>query len=149
MTEPCQVDFYLLSTPGLDARRMACRLALMSWERGHRTTVVTDTDAAAGKIDALMWESPRDRFLPHELADPDGTGCAPVVITPIDRLNDESPATSDVVINLCSQPIPRPAQFARLLEIVPQEKEAREACRDKFRYYRSQGISPATHEINK
>ena len=128
---------------------MACRLALMSWERGHHTTVVTDSDTAAGKMDELMWESPGDRFLAHEVNDPNCCSSAPVVITPIDRLKDESSNATDVVINLCDQPIPRPGQFTRLLEIVPQEKEAREACREKYRYYRSQGISPATHEISK
>ena len=149
MSDPCQVDFYLLSTPGLDARRMACRLALMSWERGNRTTVVTDSLAAARKLDDLMWESPADRFLPHEVDDENSAGSAPVMITPVERLSDDGLVASDVVINLCVKPLPELTRIKRLLEIVPGEKEAREASRDKFRHYRGLGISPATHEIKK
>ena len=81
MTDHCQVDFYVLATPALDARQLACRLALMSWERGHHTTVVADSDTAAREIDELMWESPANRFLPHELGKENNASSAPVVIT--------------------------------------------------------------------
>lgn len=161
MTESCQVDFYLLAKPGLDARRMACRLALMAWERGHQTIVLTESDTSATEIDALMWESPADRFLPHELdsdAGPENaTGSAPVLISRMSRLEDNSLNANldadlnewDVVINLCAQPVQKPARFKRLLEIVPHQHDARQASREKFRYYRDQGISPRTHEIDK
>ena len=56
---------------------------------------------------------------------------------------------ADVVINLCIQPIPEPQRFNRLLEIVPQKPEDRQASRQKFRAYRQLGIEPATHNIGK
>ena len=69
-------------------------------------------------------------------------------------LEEESSAATplnqyEVVFNLCAQPVPDPSRFKRLLEIVPQETEARQASREKFKYYRGRGISPGTHEINK
>lgn len=145
MPGPCQVDFYLLTQPGLDERRMACRLALMSWERGHRTVVVTETDSDASDIDRLMWEYPPGRFLPHEV----GEKGAPVRITPMPALDEAGLNEGDVVINLCDRPVPEPTGFARLLEIVPHREDARAASRDKYRYYRDRGLEPETHEIRK
>ena len=144
MPGPAQVDFYLLATPELDAGRLACRLALMAWERGHRTTVLTESEEAADRLDELMWAAPRGRFLPHARDGDEHAGRAPVRITVPGRLNE-----ADVVINLCQAPVPEPGRCNRLLEIVPHREADREASREKYRYYRKQGLEPATHEISR
>jgi DNA polymerase-3 subunit chi len=149
MTSSCQVDFYVLSSPGLDARRMACRLALMSWERGNRTLLVAESSESANELDSMMWKSPPDRFLPHELASDTSSDGAPVLIMLFDALNNANLSEGHVVINLCQMPIPDPARFSRLIEIVPQQDDARKASRIKFKYYREQGITPGSHEISK
>lgn len=142
--EKCQVDFYLLKTPGLDERRLACRLSLMAWERGHQVTVVTQNDSQASELNDLMWESPPERFLPHAMSSEQASDSAMVTITTIQSLNE-----AEVVINLCAEPLPEPARFNRLLEIVPQAGPGLKASREKFRFYRSQGIEPAAHDISK
>lgn len=144
MTASCQVDFYVLKMPNLDARMLACRLALMAWERGHHITVITESDAAARDMDQLMWDVPADRFLPHGIDSQVAGETAPVTITTMPRLS-----TGDVMINLCLQPVPEPARFCRLLEIVSQQEDQLQASREKYRYYKDQGITPMTHEITK
>lgn len=144
MSSPCQVDFYVLKTPSLDARKLACRLAVMAWERGHHITLITDTETLAEDMDKLLWELPVDRFLPHGLdTEPEGKA-APVTITTMPHIN-----VGDVMINLSLQAIPGPARFNRLLEIVSQQEDQLLASRDKYRYYKDQGITPMTHEISK
>ena len=140
MSDACQVDFYLLGAPEQDADRLACRLALMAWERGHEIEIVTGSEAEALRLDELMWSSPDGRFLPHDVA-PDGA--APVRI-----LAQPPEAAADVVINLTPAPLPRPEQCRRLLEIVPHRPADREASRDKFRAYRALGLHPETHSID-
>jgi DNA polymerase IIIc chi subunit len=152
MTDSCQVDFYVLGSPSLDARQMACRLAIMSWERGHRTLVVTESHDSARDLDNMMWESPINRFLPHNRNDNGRLGSEAVLISAVDDLDqtigndapsgDSSLIDDCVVINLCSKALPDPNRFSRLLEIVPQHRE-------KYKYYRDQGIKPGSHEINK
>lgn len=139
----CQVDFYVLKTSSLDARNLACRLAMMAWERGHHITLVTDDELSA-EVDRLMWELPADRFLPHGLDTAPEGRAAPVTITTMPRVK-----SGDVIINLSLQAIPEPARFNRLLEIVSQQEEQLRASREKYRYYKDQGISPMTHEITK
>jgi DNA polymerase-3 subunit chi len=144
MTGDCQIDFYVLKSPGLDVRRLACKLALMAWERGHHISVLAETEAEAADLNELMWATPAERFLPHEIQASAGTRQAPVSIGLMAGLNE-----ADVVINLGQQPVPEPGRYSRLLEIVPPQGPGLEASRDKFRYYRDQGITPKMHEINQ
>lgn len=138
----CQVDFYILKTAQLDSGRLACRLALMAWERGHRSQVLAADEESARAIDDLLWQSPADRFLPHgRSGTPDGEA-APVRVATPDQLTG-----GEVVINLSRMPVTEPGRFTRLLEIVPHQAADREASREKFRYYRDHGLEPQTHDI--
>ncbi len=140
----CQVDFYVLSTPRLDGRKLACRLALMSWERGQRAQVLTEDDQAAKTVDELLWSFPAKRFVPHAVSGTREAEAAPITITTPERL-----AAGELVINLSQQPVTDPQRFERLLEIVPHQQADRDASREKFRFYKSQGLNPETHEISK
>ena len=139
----CQVDFYVLQDDSQSAEILSCRLAMMAWEQGHRTVVITENETESQRLDELMWSHPPGRFLPHaRLAD---KGSAPVLIGTMKQLAG-SPA--EVVINLTSRSIPEPKRFRRLLEPVPAVEEQRKASREKFIAYRKLGLNPASHEIN-
>ena len=144
MNDNCQVDFYVLGDGALTAEQLACRLALMAWEQGHRIAVLTETTDLANKLDELMWDYPAGRFLPHS-AD-SGDKQAPVIIGSSDV---PIPGDSEIVINLTSTAISGPGRFKRLLEIVPGSPSQRTASRNKFRSYREQGLDPVSHPIAK
>lgn len=143
MAEPCQVDFYVLQDESLSAELLACRLALMAWQQGHRITVVTENEAAMDRLDALMWEQPQGRFLPHAKQQ---RGAAPVLIGKLEQLREED---AEVVINLTRSAVPAPERFRRLLELVPSSEAQRQASREKFREYRKLGLNPESHPINR
>lgn len=143
-SEPCQVDFYLLGRSAPEASELACRLALMAWERKQQIFIITATESAGQQLGELMWQYPQGRFLPH--ADAGGIDCAraPVNIGPLCVLKP-----ADVVINLCHEAVPEPERFSRVLEIVPFADDERDASRLKYKNYRKLGLKPRTHEINK
>jgi DNA polymerase-3 subunit chi len=143
MSTPCQVDFYVLQDESLSAELLACRLALMAWQQGHRIMVVTENEAAMDRLDELMWEQPQGRFLPHVKKQ---QGTAPILIGQLEQLQDED---AEVVINLTHAAVPEPDRFRRLLELVPASAAQRQASRDKFRQYRKQGLNPESHDINR
>mgnify|MGYP001822432968 CR=1 FL=1 len=144
MTAGCQVDFYVLGSAEQSPQQLACRLAMMAWEKGHRIAVMVEDQDQAHTLDELMWEYPAGRFLPHALAS--GTSTAPVRIgTTLEGMPDEV----DVVINLTSREISKPEQFRRLLEIVPASDAERTASRNKFRAYRNQNLNPVSHPMGK
>lgn len=142
-SEPCQVDFYLLGEAAPEAGKLACRLALMAWERKQDIFVVTASESAGKQLDSLMWEYPEGRFLPHSMAGDEDAARAPVHIG---TLSDLKP--TDVVINLCPEAVPQPERFSRLLEIVPFADNERHASRVKYKTYRNLGLEPQTHEMN-
>ena len=144
MTDPCQVDFYVLQDESLSTDLLACRLAMMAWEKGSRIMILAENEAAAERLDALMWSHPQGRFLPH--ANLPQAQPAPVVIGTLEQLPDEA---GDVCINLTHGPVPRPQRFQRLLEPVSADDAQRKLSREKFREYRKQGLAPASHPVNR
>lgn len=143
MADSCQVDFYVMQEEALSTELLACRLALMAWQQGHRISVIAENDAAIDRLDELMWEHPQGRFLPHARK---SRGLAPVLLGNLEQLEADD---ADVVINLTSQPVPEPQRFQRLLELVPASEEQRRASRDKFREYRRLGLKPESHRISR
>lgn len=143
MADSCQVDFYVMQEETLSTELLACRLALMAWQQGHRISVIAENDAAIDRLDELMWEHPQGRFLPHARK---SRGLAPVLLGNLEQLEADD---ADVVINLTSQPVPEPQRFQRLLELVPASEEQRRASRDKFREYRRLGLKPESHPISR
>ena len=142
-SEPCQVDFYLLGAAAPEAGKLACRLALMAWERKQKIFIVTPSESAGEKLDALMWQYPEGRFLPHSMAGGEDSDKVPVQIGTLSDLNP-----TDVVIKLCPEAVPQPERFSRLLEIVPYAANERQASRVKYKTYRQSGLEPQTHEMN-
>jgi DNA polymerase-3 subunit chi len=142
--EPCQVDFYLLGQSAPPASKLACRLALMAWERKQKVLIITATQTFSDQLNELMWQYPEGRFLPHTQANESDSGRTPVCIG---MLSDLKP--TDVVINLCPEAIPQSERFSRVLEIVPFIDSERQASRVKYKTYRNLGLTPRTHEINK
>jgi DNA polymerase-3 subunit chi len=140
----CQVDFYVLARPGQSAERLACQLAMMAWEQGHRVTVLTADENGARTLDEIMWDYPAGRFLPHAR----GTA-GPDTPVSIEAHAADIPGDRDVVINLAEKAVPEPGRFKRLLEIVPGREHERRASRLKFREYRELGLDPASHTIGK
>lgn len=139
-TQKSQVDFYLLADSTLSADHLACRLAMMAWERQQDVFVVVDSDTHMATLDELMWQYPADRFLPHTASNTDK---APVQIGQSADIKQVG-----VVINLCREAIPQPTKYNRILEIVPFAKQERDASRVKFKVYRDLGLSPQLHEMN-
>jgi DNA polymerase-3 subunit chi len=142
MGNACQVDFYVLEDAAQSADRLACRLALMAWEQGHSAMLLAGSEAAAERLDALLWESPPGRFIPHGRAGPDG----PEPVT-VGTFADLAEGCGEVIINLSPEPVPEPGRFQRLLELVPAGEAERARSRDKFRRYRELGLKPASHSL--
>ena len=138
----CRVDFYVLEDATLSAEALACRLTLMAWEKGLSVTLLTENRQHAEQMDAMLWEHPPGRFIPHELAD--SGRAAPVSIATAGH-----DPQCDVLINLTRRPIAQPGRFQRLLEVVPASSEDRQASRDKFKTYRSMGLQPAHHPMGR
>lgn len=129
-----QVDFYVMSGGGLDdSLTVACRLAEKAVRRGN-VYMHTADEQQTQLLDEKLWSFRSESFLPHEVA-ADSAPQEAIVIG-----HHMPPADfSDVLINLSLEIPDFHGRFMRLLEVVPAEHSAREACRENYAFYRDRG----------
>ena len=139
-----RVDFYELADIGKEARdRFACRLALRARDAGVDAVVLAEDQTAAKDLDDLMWQYPRERFLPHGVSSE---------ASPNSRVHIAASKLSDVggdgqlLINLKDKCADGWQSFARVAEIIVGD--TREASREKYRYYRTQVTELHHHRLD-
>jgi DNA polymerase-3 subunit chi len=143
-----RVDFYVLASADPAARlRYACRLVEKAWLQEHRVRVQFDASGDGAAFDDLLWTFADRSFVPHERLAANGgssVAAAPVVIADGD---DQGPDDRDVLVNLADGVPAGYLGYARIAEIVDADDRRRRSGRDRYRFYREQGIEPQTHEI--
>ncbi len=139
-----RVDFYELPDVDLEARsRFACRLAHKAVSSGQRVHVHVASAASATDLDALMWEYPDHRFLPHGVSGEAAARNAPVVIG-----HAEPEADADqLLINLAAEIPPFFGRFERVAEIVVDQ--LRDDGRERWKFYRDRGYPLHHHKLDE
>lgn len=138
-----RVDFYLLESSEIGKDAAVCRLAQKAFANGHRIYIRTPDTAAAQRLDALLWTFNQGSFIPHATHPANDTNDYPVLIG-----RDEPPAGfDDVLIQLAPEPPAAFERFQRVLEVVGPAEDDKQAGRNRFRFYRENGCTPATHAL--
>lgn len=137
-----KIDFYVLPDADSDARdRLACRLAEKAYGLGHRVHIHTDSREDALRLDSVLWTF-RDRsFVPHEIEPAIRNAC------PVSIGHDGTPQQCEVLINLAALVPTFFDRFERVAEIICQTDEARDAGRERYRFYREQGCELSHHTL--
>lgn len=141
-----RVTFYVL--PEADERGRlvyACRLVEKAYLQDHRVRVHCDSPEEAHSLDSLLWTFSDRSFVPHELAN--GTSPADVSVV-ISSGSDAGPPV-DLLVNLGREVPPDYAAHARVAEVLDGDDGRRRAGRERFRFYRQQGIEPETHNLGQ
>lgn len=141
-----KVDFYILPTE--DEKKIyhfVCQLAEKAYQQNHRIYFHLQNKQQAEQLDEILWTWQDDSFLPHNLI---GEGPRPA--PPIQIGYEKIPPTErDILINL-SQYLPNEyGQFARILEVIPQNETAQAAARERYRIYREQNYILQTYKPEK
>lgn len=135
-----QADFYLLDRPGLELEDVLRTLIKKAWNAGFCLSILAADQNQAEALDETLWQG--DGFLAHELHPGKGSSEAPITITLTDK--DLQP----LVINLSNQPIKGFNELQRVLEIVPNESDLRQQCRQHYRSYQQLSWKLQMHKIN-
>ena len=144
---PGQVDFYVRPEASLDAlENFACRLVETVWQRGHRVFVLAASDAAARRLDDLLWTFRDESFVPHRRIGAEGFPAAepasePVLVGTPGAWNGEI----EVLLNLTASVPGEAARTPRIAEVVPSGGSGRDAGRRRYREYRARGFELRTH----
>jgi DNA polymerase-3 subunit chi len=153
------VDFYLLqeesSPKEPDSDRVsqatlsdtkalfACRLIEKAYLLGHKMFIYCNNKQDAETLDELLWTFKEDSFIPHNLQ-----GEGPENPPPVQLGYELEPrGFSDILLNFADTIPVFFNRFQRIMEIVPNEEQAKEISRLHYREYRARGCLLKTHQI--
>lgn len=120
--------------------RMAWHLARKAHAAGMRVVLRAER-ADLETLDAALWESPPDAFMPHVMAGDALAAHTPVILS----TDDAAPLPHyQVLINLGRNFPAHYARFERIIEIVAADSADAEAGRQRYSRYRDLGCPP-TH----
>lgn len=144
-----QVDFYLISNQVNHAHfKFASRLANKLQSMGQAMLLLTDTEADAVQLDAVMWSYSDTSFVAHERLQSDTDPASLAHIEQASNVDDSLLKRNyNVLINLCHKVPAVSPHFARIAEIVCADEAAKQAGRDRYQHYKAAGFELKTHEL--
>lgn len=139
-----KIDFYILADNAPEARfQLTCRLIEKAYKNQNRIYIHTDNQRDAHHIDELLWTYREDSFLPHNIY-----GEGPDPAPPIQIGFAATPEKHrDILINLTSHIPEFHAQFARVLELIPNDEVIQAIARENYKIYRAKNYNITTHKL--
>ncbi|MEI2417288.1 DNA polymerase III subunit chi [Orrella sp. JC864] len=130
---------------------MACQTAGKRYHAGQRVLVYCSDRARLAAFDRMLWTYQDDAFVPHVMADDPLAADTAVVLTaqapvPPPAAGQAEPAW---LLNLDDACPPGYEQFARIMEIVSDEPEDRQAARQRWRTYQAAGHALHAHDLKR
>lgn len=124
----------------------ACRLLRKAHAQDAKVVVCAPA-ATLDKLDALLWTSDTQSFVPHVRLDPAAAAPAGDDPTPIWLVEsvDQAP-THEVLVNLGDELVAGFQTFTRVIEVVPQDDAAKRAARLRWKHYADRGYALRHHE---
>ncbi len=139
-----RIDFYLLPEGSGGAVLTVCRLCDKASAAGHRVYVRAPEAGLAGEVDGALWSFRQGGFIAHEtyrgeaIEDPQ----PPVLIGAA-----EPPETHRAVMLNLGDDVPGWfSSFERVLEVVPEDAQARARSRERYKFYKDRGYELKTYE---
>jgi len=130
-----RIDFHSNVGSQLD---YACRLTRKALGAGCKLVVLHQDAQQLAEFDQQLWSFSGPDFLPHVAAHDRLARHTPVVLC-LAGETQTIPGNREILLNL-SDAIPDGFdQFERLIEIVGQDGQSKEAGRQRYRHYQQQG----------
>lgn len=140
-----EISFYLLASSSEQGRNFfACKLIEKAYRSGHYCYVLTDSGEQSQVIDDLLWTFRAGSFIPHQSYNGSLPDMDKVIL--IGSLDPPEPWRKSL-INLSSRCPPDIVRAERILEILDNSEEIKEAGRIRYRHYRQSGLDIITHKI--
>lgn len=140
-----RVDFYVLDNPDeRQHRHLICRLTEKAWREGRTVHIRCENADSATALDDLLWTYKDTSFLPHATQDTADAAQVPVTL----GHGSQMPDTTDVLINLALEVPDYFSRFERVMETTGSDPNARNAARERYRFYQERGYALNTHKLD-
>ncbi len=138
-------DFYLSETPKtLNHWQVACRLLTKIHQQQQQAFVLCADQASAEYLDELLWTFQEDSFIPHNLVG-EGPDMPPAI-----QLGWQRPPLHqrNILLVVATSLPDEYNDFNRVLIVISDEVEEREAARRLYRELRHQNLELAFHKLS-
>jgi len=140
-----------------DRLRMACQVVRKRFLAGQRLVVYCRDGSRLAAFDRMLWAFDDTSFVPHVLANAPLAPETPVVLTAGDpqqaaqaaRPADGGDQPLPWLLNLDNECPPGFDAFERLLEIVSDDPDDKQAARQRWRVYLNAGHTPQSHDLSR
>ena len=139
----CRVDFYVPSSDMPDERyTLACRVTEKAFQSGKQVYLYCQTPDQLTQMDERLWTFSLNSFIPHGLL-----GETDELVRVILGCDDPSPDVAEIVISMANTPVSTFNLFSRVAEIVGTDDSELQLARNRFKFYRDNGVEPVTHKV--
>lgn len=143
-----------------DRLRMACQVVRKRFLAGQRLVVYCRDGSRLAAFDRMLWAFDDTSFVPHVLANDPLASETPVVLTAGDPQQAAQAAQAAQpaagvdapplwLLNLDNECPPGFDAFERLLEIVSDDPDDKQAARQRWRLYQNAGHTPVSHDLSR
>ena len=138
-----------------DRLRTACQVVRKRYLAGQRLVVYCRDGSRLAAFDRMLWAFDDTSFVPHVLANDPLAGETPVILTAGDPQQAAAAAGQggqpqpSWLLNLDLDCPPGFEAFERLLEIVSDDPEDKQAARQRWRTYQGAGHTPHSHDLSR
>lgn len=140
------VSFYILESPNIqDYFKTIVQLTLKAFEAEHQILIHSNHPNILKPIDDYLWSFSTTSFIPHVLAnnDNDIDEIDPIILASF----EPTQTTKDLLIQLGDN-IPNNFQaYHRIIEVLYSEPTNLVKGRERFKFYRQNGIEPTTVKL--
>ncbi len=139
-----EVVFYVLASSSQPERQdFACKLVEKIYRGGQFCYLLTEDSHQADDLDKLLWTFRAGSFVPHQLF----RGSVPEFPNTILIGGVEIPeAWQKIIVNLSTHFPPTASPTERIVEILDNSDESRQAGRLRYRHYLDAGLEIVTHK---
>jgi DNA polymerase-3 subunit chi len=143
-----ETSFYILSTRSLPERYLfACKLIEKTYRSGQFCYVYTDTLQQCQQLDDQLWTFRKNSFIPHQIYDGTDNKTPDYEQTVLIGTHTAPEKWQKLIFNLSSKYPDNLAKTERILEILDQNEELKQAGRLRFRQYNKDGFNTTTHNM--
>ncbi|WMD18011.1 DNA polymerase III subunit chi [Achromobacter seleniivolatilans] len=138
-----------------DRLRMACQVVRKRVLAGQRLVVYCKDGSRLAAFDRMLWAFDDTSFVPHVLANDPLAPETPVVLTAGNPQQAAQAAQAQAgqpalwLLNLDSDCPPSFDTFERVLEIVSDDPDDKQAARQRWRVYQTAGHTPLSHDLSR
>ncbi len=133
-----EVSFYLFETSNERQVDSTCRLCRKLLGQQAKIWLYCPDVDLQQQLDQQLWCFDATSFLAHGIDRPQDPIC----------ISAQLPTTATwIIFNFSAQAIEPHVNFDHIIEIIENDSDAKQLGRDKFKHYRSLGLTPRTFKL--